>query len=121
MLVTSLKLSLLLLLALICSAFKGCGPDVKIHDLTLCSVAGQVSNGADCVSTLTQNTTEINLSELVEFLEPNDKRGGALCMSAHDWVKAKTQIEQACALLKRCSPETKDLIKTIEGMAVTNE
>lgn len=54
----------------------------------------------------------MTFEETIEFLEPTDSRGGALCMSVSDWTAIKTSLEQAC-VKQRCSYE-KDIINKIE-------
>lgn len=52
--------------------------------------------GADCAHTLSDQTEEMNFDQFMEFLEPTQKRGGAICTSAEDFGRLKTAIEQAC-------------------------
>lgn len=52
----------------------------------------------------------------MEWLEPQEGRGGAICRSDEDFTKQKTALEQACALLKnRCTPEMKEAISKSFG------
>ena len=69
---------------------------VTVPNVTACAVNGKMLAGALCAGTNTGITSEMNLDELLTFIEPTDKRGGAILMSAEDWNKMKTALEQAC-------------------------
>jgi len=55
--------------------------------------------GANCAHTLSDETREMTLPELIEWLEPNKDKGPAICQSAEDFNKNKTSLEQACKML----------------------
>lgn len=82
---------------------------VKKQNTKICSVAGVLSAGMDCSYTLSDHQEEMDLVTSVEFLSPQPKRedptnpgkwlparAGAICMSAEDWNKDATTLEQAC-------------------------
>ena len=88
-------------------------PNIKI-----CSVAGTVSAGADCAYTLSPETEEMNLDELIDFLEPTDKRAGAMIMSAKAFQKLKTEFEKACRMLSgRCKKDLKKMNMYLERLS----
>ena len=71
-----------------------------------------MSAGADCAYTLDPRTEEINLDELIDFLEPNEetKKAGAMIMSAKSWQALKTEFEKACRMLGgRCKTDLKKM------------
>jgi hypothetical protein len=96
-----IKRSFLSLCALLLS---GCA--ITVPNTRVCSIAGVISAGANCAWTLSEQTEEMTLDQFIEFLEPNDTRGGAICQSSDDWNKMKTALEQACKKLgPNCSYE----------------
>ena len=91
----------------------GCGT-VQIPNTEFCTVAGTISAGAICAETITHKTRDMTFDEFLEFIEPSQNRGGALCQSAEDSAKLKTALEQACRLLGgRCSYEIRRTIATL--------
>lgn len=101
----------LLYLILLGSAVNGC---VDIKDSTTCTVAGVLSAGAICSHTLTAEISDLNFDEFVTFLEPQDDRGGAICMSARDWGTMKTELEEACRQIGAgCTYQVKQLLKNM--------
>lgn len=90
-----------------------------IEDTEVCAVAGLLSSGADCAHTLTDETRRMNLEQFIEFLEPSEDKGGALCQSVSDWNKNKTSLEIACRKLgKKCSYEVKEFISRVDNLIV---
>lgn len=74
---------------------------VTIPNLNVCSPAGVIQAGADCAETNTGRTSEMTQAEFMALIE-----GGGVCMSALDYSRLKTAVEQACKELgKRCSYE----------------
>ena len=64
----------------------------------------------DCAQTGSDRTSEINMIEMVKFLEE-----GAICMSSEDYKRQKNAIEQACVQLgNACTFETKQAIKEVD-------
>lgn len=59
----------------------------------------------DCAETLTDTTASLTLEQAIEFLEPTETRGGAVCMSAEDFTEIKTTIQTACEKLRACNHE----------------
>lgn len=57
----------------------------------------------------------MTLEEAIVFLEPSDSRGAAICMSAEDFTKLKTALEQACEKLRGCSKEVETEIYRMSG------
>jgi len=71
----------------------------------------------------------MNLDEFIDFLEPQEERpdpknpgktlparGAALCQSASDWNKMKTDLETACKMLgNRCTYEIVEMIETLKS------
>lgn len=106
----------LLWLSLFISILSGCAiiqPNVK-----LCSVAGVMSAGADCVNTLDDKNEELNLDQWITFLEPQltPPRGAAMCLSSEDFSKIKTFIDQACAKLgTSCKQEAVETIAMVSA------
>lgn len=75
-----------------------------------------MSAGANCANMLSENTREMTLEELIEFLTPNEKEGraGAVIMSTKDFEKQKTTIELLCIKLgNQCSPQVKEQIQKL--------
>ena len=84
---------------------------VTIPNSESCSAAGSLARGAVCAESLTGKTRDMTFEEYLEFLEPNEKRAGAVCQSAEDAGKVKTALEQACRMLgKRCTYEIQQAI-----------
>lgn len=70
--------------------------------------------GADCAETLSDETKSLTLDEFLGFLEPAPPRGAALCMSAEDFTRLKTALEQACQKLgTACKAEAKAQIRDV--------
>lgn len=69
-----------------------------VPNSTLCTTAGTLDGGMICSDTNRPVSTELNLDQTIQFLEPQAEppRAGAVCMSAKDWAELKTAIEQAC-------------------------
>lgn len=96
-----------------------CGTNIKIHNSTICSVAGKLAAGAICADTLSDTTKDLDLNEFIEFLEPNELtgKGPAVAMSSQDFMEIKTSLQQACTSLgNKCEYETKRVIKTMERL-----
>ena len=95
---------------------------IEIPNLEICSVAGSMLMGANCAETLTDKTKEIDFDSLIEILEPNQKRGGAMIISAHDFMLLKTALDSACVALKdRCADEVKHALKKTDEAIKTLE
>lgn len=95
----------------------GCA-SIELPNVKVCTVAGDLSAGANCAYTLSDDTEEMTIEEYLDFLSPSDDppRAGALCQSAHDWTRIKTTLEQACVMLKKkCTKEMKAEVKEIIG------
>lgn len=89
-----------------------------VRDIEGCAVAGVLAAGMDCAHTRTDEVRSMNLDETIEFLEPQEakdgkpERGGAICFSADDVAKNKSDLEIICRLLgDRCSYEVKQEIQ----------
>jgi len=95
-----------------------CG-SLKVHDTEVCSVAGVLSAGVSCTRAVTGVKTEKTFEELIDMLEPNEERGGAVIIPLNDFVDLKTTLEQACVYV-RCSKATKkklnNVIKNINNL-----
>lgn len=110
--------------AFLCLALFSACKTIPIKDTTECVVAGILMAGADCATTNSSQTSEMDFEQFVEFLEPQPERpdparpgkmlperAGAVCRSDDDFTAQKTALESACALLrKRCTPEMKTAI-----------
>lgn len=91
---------------------------IAIADIELCAVAGSVSNGADCTTTNSKKSREINLSELIRYLEPdiNPDKPPAIIMKAEGWTRIKSALEEACIALRGlCEAEFMDELKRVDG------
>lgn len=72
--------------------------------------------GAICANTLKDETEDLSLQQLIEFLEPQVDRGPALCMSTEDFAKLQIAMEQACAKLAgKCTKEQQEQIKQVSA------
>jgi hypothetical protein len=101
---------------------------VTVPNTTVCTVSGVMADGAICAETLTDKTSELTLTEWIDFLEPQPERpdpvhpgetlparAGAMCQSSEDWNKMKTALEQACRELgNRCSYQIKTAIRSLK-------
>jgi hypothetical protein len=103
-----------LLTAVLILILCGCTGVVQ-KNVEACAVAGELSNGADCAKTLTDDTREMTLDEFIEFLEPQNERGPAICLSSEDFASLKTTLEQACAKIKGCAKETELQMNEVQG------
>lgn len=102
-------------------ALPNCTHTVK--DTEVCSVAGILAAGMDCAHTRSDETRSMNLDATIEFLEPQPERkdakgrtiperAGAMCLSAEDYTKQKTDLEIICRKLgNACSYEVKKMIE----------
>lgn len=113
----------LLKCALISFALLSC-KSISIKNSRECIVAGIFQNGMDCATTNTSEVSQMDLPEMVDWLEPQGERpdpenpgkrlparAGAVCRSDDDFTAQKTALESACALLRsRCTPEMKTAI-----------
>lgn len=93
---------------------------VPIQDTKICSVAGVITAGADCHTTISDKPSEMTMQEFLYFLlpDPAKNKSGAICQSSEDYVAIKTSLEQACYLLKgRCTKEHKKMIENL-GKAI---
>lgn len=80
-------------------------------DTEVCAVAGKMVLGADCANTLSDKKRSMTFEEFVEYLEPSDTHGPALCQKTSDWNKLKTALEQACHKLgSQCTYEIQEAI-----------
>jgi hypothetical protein len=109
---------LLTILLVSCGTIASC---VTVPSTKVCAVAGKMAGGAVCAETETNVQTQLDLDELIDLLEPQEartcvpvpgmsvcasrqvgtpvalpKRGAALIISADDFAKIKTALEQAC-------------------------
>jgi hypothetical protein len=84
---------------------------VSVPNTAVCTVPGLMSDGMICAETNTGKTSEMTLDDTVTFLEPETEpspRAGAMCMTANDWNRMKTALEQACRMLgNKCTYEGK--------------
>lgn len=91
---------------------QSCG-SIEIKDTKHCAVAGVVSAGADCVTLVSGTTSSLTFDDLIDMLEPNEQRGGAIITPVDDFVELKKSLEKACVLLdNRCTKEIKKKIET---------
>lgn len=99
-----------------------------LPNVRACAVAGTLSSGMDCAYTLTDKTEELTFEQALDFLEAQPERpdperpgemlparGGAICMSADDWNRMKTELEKACKKLK-CKREDVEAIERIDQL-----
>ena len=88
-----------------------------------CSVNGSLEHGAMCAHSLSEGFEEMTPLEFINFLEPNpnENRGGPICISSEDFMKLKNTIEKACKKLgNSCRYETKHTIKIIKQFLDVN-
>jgi hypothetical protein len=82
-----------------------------VPNARVCAVAGVLQAGADCAYTLSDDLEAMTMDEFLAWLEPAPERGPAMCVSAYDWGRIKTALEQAC---KAAGPKcTYEVIKEI--------
>ncbi len=110
-------LSLFLLLNLSCA--------VQVPNVKACATAGVFSAGADCVTTISGEHTELSFDQWLEFLEPQPEkkkddgsvipeRGAAVCLSSDDWTSLKTAIMKLCEKVGTwCKKEEKEKIDAV--------
>lgn len=105
---------------------------VEIKNSRECTVAGVFQAGMDCAETNTSKITQMDLQEMIDWLEPQPERpdpkrpgkklparAGAVARSDEDFTQQKIQLEQACVLLKdRCTVSMKE---HIDGMNQISE
>jgi hypothetical protein len=103
-------------LFLIFPILSGC--TVLLPDVKICSVAGNMSAGADCAQTGSDKTEEMNFEQFINFLEPqvNPDRGAAMCLSSVDFSLIKSALEKACKSLgNNCTKETQEKLEKFSG------
>ena len=98
----------------------------KVRDTEVCSVAGIMAAGMDCAHTHNDDVRSMTLDETLEFLEPKigtngvPDRAGAMCTSAEDYTKRKTDLEILCRMLgDRCTIEVKKAIADADRRMVS--
>ena len=91
--------------------FNSCG-GVEIKDIEVCTIERQIDAGATCATSNSQRLRSVGIDELIAFLEPNDERPGALCISTSDWVSLKISLEQLCKQA-RCSKEVRQFVEGV--------
>jgi hypothetical protein len=97
---------------------------VQLPDVRACAVAGRLTQGMDCATSLSGRITELNFNETIQFLEPSiePEKPPAICLASGDWTKIKTALEQACVALKRrCTKEIKESIAIANVMVESLE
>lgn len=105
-------------LVLFASLFSLTACGVKVPNIRICSSAGAVSAGADCAWTLSSKTETMTFDQFLDFLEPNEVRGGAVCSSVEDWIKLKNVLESTCRRYG-CSREEIEQIRVAGDRALT--
>lgn len=106
---------------------------VPIKNTRECVVAGVFQAGMDCSTTNTSQISQMDLEQMIVFLEPQGERlnaqgkklparAGAVCRSDEDFTSQKTSLEQACVLLRdRCTPELKEHIEGMQDISDMNQ
>ena len=104
----------------------GCA-HITVPNTEVCSVAGLIDAGADCVQTIQNTRRSMDLAELIVFLEAQPEyvdtdgvyhsaRGAAFIMSADDFNKMKTALEQACEKLgNQCTYEMRMTYQNVKN------
>lgn len=107
-----------LLVSLISFALLTSCTHVQIPNVKVCAVAGVTAAGADCVHSLSDETEQLTLDQLIAMLEPqlDPPRGAAMIISSEDFTRLKTAMEQACAKLKGCTKEVDKVNVKVEGL-----
>ncbi len=106
------------------------GCKILIPDTRVCVVSGTLLNGADCAWTLSNQKESLNFDQFLDFLEASPEhtdpldptrtipaKGGALCVSADDWSRQKTALEQLCRKFKGCSFEVRKALTNMTELA----
>lgn len=95
-----------------------CG-SITIHDSKVCTVSGKVLAGANCVTAVSGQKTQLDFDQLIDMLEPNEneERAGAVIIPFNDFIEIKKQIEIACTKLK-CKKKSINIIKNVESLYV---
>lgn len=88
-------------------------------------MAGIMAAGMDCAHTRADETRSMTLDQTLEFLEPRigskgvPERAGAMCMSADDYTKQKTDLEIICRKLgDQCTYEVKQALAATDRRMV---
>lgn len=104
-----LKISFILTLLL-----SGCA-GMTVPDIEVCGVTGELQNGMMCATSLSNKEKDLNFDQTLDFLQPSEEHGAALCMSSIHWTEIKNAIETACMLLgkKRCKKKAQEKIAEI--------
>lgn len=114
----------LLCLSLLALGVSSCG--IQIKNTEICSVAGRVQFGGICAETLTTKTRDITYTQLIDMLEaqaehtgPNGEKvpahGAAIIMTSDDFGTIKTELEQACRLLRgKCTRKLKEALARLQ-------
>ena len=101
-----IKIAFWTLFALTCSHCS----TVALPDIEVCTIERQIDAGATCATSNSQSLRRIRIDEFLQFLEPNDVRPGALCVSTTDWVALKISLEQLCSQVK-CQKNVKTFLE----------
>lgn len=108
------------LILLVLSALTSC-KGVEIPNIAVCTVAGRLRAGALCAESLSYKTYNLSYEGYLRMLEPaaatksTPARAGAMCMTAMDFGKMKTALQQACvALKKRCTYELQAALQRVD-------
>lgn len=91
-----------------------CG-SLTLKDTKACTVSGVLSAGVNCVSAVSGTKTQLTFEELIDMLEPNSERAGAVIIPFNDYIEIKKSIETACTYV-RCKKKSTLIIKNIESL-----
>lgn len=71
---------------------------ITVPNVEVCSTAGLISDGAVCSATNTGQTSALTFDQFVNFLEASQSpaKAASVCMSASDFSRVKTALQQAC-------------------------
>ena len=94
---------------------------VEIPNITVCTVAGRLRAGALCAESLSYKTYNLSYEAFLRRLEPaaatktEPARAGYMCMTATDFSRMKTALQQACvAMKKKCTYELQAALQHVE-------
>lgn len=84
---------------------------VTVQDALFCTVAGEMSAGANCSHLISSDTEKKTFDQFMDFLDASPSKGSAICISAEDLKVMKTELEQMCRMLKkRCSYQVQKIV-----------
>jgi hypothetical protein len=91
--------------------------NISIPDVTACTAAGLITNGADCGTINSQVHSSMSGDDYIAWLNASASHASAICTSADDFGDLITMTDEMCTVLKtQCSQEMRSRIATSKAI-----